>query len=88
MRGGELVEPMVVIVDHLMNARASSAGLNRVIETIVGKTGRLNGKDVTNYLEAFKAEMLMRDIVKDRQLIGFTRVVTHEYPCKGTRNSC
>ena len=77
MRGGELVEPMVVIVERLMNARASSAGLDRVIETIVGKTGRFNGKDVTNYLEAIKAEMLMRDIPNGCYA---------EHPCRGARD--
>ena len=60
MRGGELAQTMVIVVDHLVNARESSVGFDRVIETIVGSSGRFNGRDITNYLEAYKAEMPMR----------------------------
>ena len=66
MRGSELAEAMVVAVDRLVNARESSVGLDRVIETIVSM----------NYLEAYKAEMLMRHILVERQLMEFARVVT------------
>ena len=75
MRGSELAEAMVVVVDRLVNARESTSGLDRVVETIVGMTGRFNRKNIMNYLEAFKAEMLMRDVPDDRQLSAFPRVV-------------
>ena len=42
MRGGELVDAMVAAMDHLVNARKSSAS-------------RFNGRYVTRYLEAYKA---------------------------------
>ena len=38
--------------------------------------GKFDGKDISRYLEAYKAEMLMRDIPKAKQLSGFARVVT------------
>ena len=71
MRGSELTEAMAVDVDCLVNACESISGLDKAVETVVGMIGRFNGKDVTNYLEAFKAEMLMRDVPDDRQLSAF-----------------
>ena len=36
--------------------------------------GRFSGKDITSYLEAYRAEMVMRDIPEDRQLAQFPQV--------------
>ena len=76
MRGSELAEGMTVIVDRLVNAREGTSALDRAIKAIIDKIGRFNGKDATSYLEAYKAEMLMRNIPEDRRLFGFPRVVT------------
>ena len=62
---------MLKAVDHLVNTCESTSGLDRDVETVVGTTCRFNGKDVTNYLETFKAEMLMRDVLDDRRLFAF-----------------
>ena len=76
MRGSELTEAMTVIVDLMVNARKGMRTLDRAIEAIFGMIDRFNGKDVTSYLEAYKAEMLMRDVPKNRRLSVFHRVVT------------
>ena len=76
MRGGELAEAMAAAVDRLVNAREGINGLDRAIETVVNTMGRFNGRDSTSYLDAYKAEMLMRNIPEDRRLTGFPRVVT------------
>ena len=76
MQGSKLAEAMTVVVDRLVNAWESVSGLNRVIETIDGTSGRFNGKEITNYLETFTAEMLMRDIPDNRRFSAFPRVVT------------
>ena len=76
MRGSELAKAMAVAVDRLVSAQEIFVGLDRAIETIVDTTNRFNGNDVTNYLEAVKAEMLMRDILDDRWFSGFSRIVT------------
>ena len=76
MRGSELVEARAIVVDRLLNARESSVGLDRAIETILGTTGRFNGKDVTIYLEDYKVKMFMRDIPEERRLNRFVKVVT------------
>ena len=75
MRGSELVEAMVVDVYNLVNAREGMRALDRAIEATVDKIGRFNGKDATSYLEAYRAEMQMRDIPEDRRLTGFPWVV-------------
>ena len=45
---------MVVAADHLANTRESTRDVDMAVETVVGTTGRFNGKDVMNYLEALK----------------------------------
>ena len=60
MRGNEVAEAMVVAINHVVNARESANGLDRSVETIVGMISRFNGKDATNYWEAFKVEIPMR----------------------------
>ena len=76
MRGSELAEAMAVAIDQLVSAREGTGALDRAIESIIGTIGRFGGKDATSYLEAYKAEMIMRDIPADRRLSGFPRVVT------------
>ena len=66
MRGSELAEAMASAVDRLVSAREGIGALNRAIEAIVGTIGRFGGKDTTSYLEAYRAEMVMRDIPEDR----------------------
>ena len=66
----------MVAVDHLVSAREGMSALDKAIEATVDKIGRLSAKDATSYLEAYKSEMQMRDILEDRRLIGFPRVVT------------
>ena len=65
---------MAVTIDRLVNTQESSTDLDRAIEAIVRHSykGRSHGSDVTNYLESYKAKMLMRDIPDDRQLSGFS----------------
>ena len=75
MRRGKLAATMAVVVDRLLNARESSIGLDRAIETIVATMGQFNVKDVTSYLEAYMDEMIMRDIQEGRRLGSFSRFV-------------
>ena len=42
---------------------------------VIGTFGEFIRKDVSHYLEAYKAKMLMRDILEARRLTGFARVV-------------
>ena len=75
MRGSELAEVMVVVVNCIVSARDGMGTLDRAIKAVVGTIGWFNGKDVTKYLEAYRAEVIMRDISEERRLSIFPRVV-------------
>jgi hypothetical protein len=66
---------MASAVDQIVSAREGAGALNRAIEAVVGTIGRFGEKDATSYLEAYQAEMVMRDILEDWRLAGFPRVV-------------
>ena len=66
MRGSEPAEAMVSAVDRIVSAREGTSALDRAIEAIIDTIGRFGGKDATSYLEAYRAEMVMRDILEDR----------------------
>jgi hypothetical protein len=74
MRGSDLTEAMASAMDQIVSAREGASALNRAIEAVVGTIGQFAGKDATSYLEAYRAVMVMRDILEDRQLAGFPRV--------------
>ena len=67
---------MATTVDRIVSAHEGTSALDRSIEAIVGTIGWFGGKDATNYLEAYRDEMVMRDIPEDRRLAGFPRVAT------------
>ena len=68
MRGSELAEAMASALDRIVSAREGTGALDRAIEEIVGMICRFSGKDATSYLEAYQAEMVIRDIPEDRRL--------------------
>ena len=74
IRGKELAEAMASDVDLLVSARKGTGALDRAIKAIIGTIGRFGGKDATSYLEAYRAEMVMRDIPEDRRMARFRRV--------------
>ena len=74
MRGSELVEAMASAVDQIVSVREGTSAVDRAIEVIVSTIRRFGGKNTMSYLEAYRAEMVMRDIPEERQLAGFPRV--------------
>ena len=76
MRGSELDEAMVMVVDCLVNDREGMSALNRAIESTVTVINQFNCKDAMSYLEAYQAERIMRDILEDKRLARFPWVVT------------
>jgi hypothetical protein len=76
MWGAKLAEAMASAVDQIVSAREGANALDRAVEAVVGTIGRFGGKNATSYLEAYRAEMVMRDIPEDRRLSGFPRVAT------------
>ena len=53
----------------------NTARLDKAIEMIVGTFVQVIGKEVSCYLEAYKAKMLMRDILEARWFSSFVRFV-------------
>jgi muramoyltetrapeptide carboxypeptidase LdcA involved in peptidoglycan recycling len=76
MRGADMAEVMASAVDRMVSAREEAGALDRAIKAVVGTIGRFSEKDATRYLQAYRAEMVMRDIPEDRRLSGFLRVAT------------
>ena len=74
MRGSKLAEAMAATVDWIVSAHEGTCTLDRAIEAIVGTIGRFCGKDAMSYLEAYQSQMMMRDILEDRQIAGFPLV--------------
>jgi hypothetical protein len=67
---------MASAVDRKVSAREGAGALDRAIEAVVGSIGQFGGKNATSYLEAYRDEMVMRDIPEDRRLSGFPRMAT------------
>jgi hypothetical protein len=76
MRGADLAKAMASVVDRIVSMHEGAGALDRAVEAVVGTIGQFSGKDATSYLEAYRAEMVMRDIPEDRRLSGFPRVAT------------
>jgi hypothetical protein len=76
MREADLAEAMASAVDRIVNTREGAGALDRAIEAVVGTIGRFGGQTATSYLEAYQAEMVMRDNPEDMWLSGFPRVAT------------
>ena len=56
----DLAKAMASAVDRLVSAREGASALNKAIEAIIGTICWFGGKDATSYLEAYRAEMVMR----------------------------
>ena len=76
MRGSDLTEDMTWTMDRIVSAREGTGAVDRAIEAVVGTIGRFGEKNTTRYLEAYRAEMMMRYIPKDKRLYKFPKVVT------------
>jgi hypothetical protein len=74
MRGADLAEAMASAVDRRVSVCEGAGALDRAVEAVVGTIGQFGGKNAISYLEAYRAEMVMRDIPEDRRLAGFPRV--------------
>ena len=76
MRGSKLAKAMATTVNRIVSAREGTGALDRALEAIVGAIGRFSGKDAMSYLEAYRDEMVMRDILVNKWLSGFPWVVS------------
>ena len=83
MQGEDFVSMMFATMNRMMRKRENKVVLHKAIEMVIGTTNRVNGKEISRYLEVYKAKMLMRDIAEVKGLSSFARVVT---PCPMQRS--
>jgi hypothetical protein len=76
MRGADLAEAMASAVNRIVRAREGANALDRAIEAVIDTIGQFSGRNATGYLEAYRAEMVMRDIPEGRRLSAFPQVAT------------
>ena len=64
-----------------VNSRNDTSALDTTIELIDGVIGQFNGKDTMSYLEAYRVEMMIRDIPEDTTIshIPSGRYVEHPH---------
>ena len=62
MQGEDFMVMKVLAMYQMVQDKEDTISLDWAIETIVKTTGQFNSKDVSPHLEAYKVEMLMRDI--------------------------
>ena len=70
------VAKLVAIVEHMMRARDNDARLNKAIDRTVEIVGQFGGRNITDFLAIYKTEMQPRDVIKEKQISNFKRVVT------------
>ena len=70
------VAKLVAIVEHMMRGRDNDARLNKAIHQIIDTAGQFGGRNITNFLIIYKNEMLQRDVIEEKQISNFKRVVT------------
>jgi hypothetical protein len=73
----EITERMMsALLARLMLENSTPPGLDKAIDNIVEKSGRFNGRNATQYLHTYEAEMLLRGISDITKLSTFNRVYT------------
>ena len=69
------VAKLVAIVEHMMRARDNDARLDKAINRTVEIAGQFDGRNITDFLGTYKKEMQQRDIIEEKQISSFKRVV-------------
>ena len=70
------VTKLVAIVEHMMRAHDNDARLDKAIDRIIDIAGQFGGRNITDFLIIYKNEMLQRDVIEEKQISNFKRVVT------------
>ena len=65
---------MMAIFEQMMRCRDNDASVEKAIDRIVEVAGQFNGRNITEFLDAYKREMNQRDVSEARQILSFKRV--------------
>ena len=60
-----------------MRSRDNDVRVEKVVDRIVEIMGQFNGRNITEFLDAYKREMIQRNIYEARQISSFKRVVAN-----------
>ena len=73
---------LVAIVKHMMRARDNDARLDKAIDRTVEVVGQFSGRNITDFLAIYETEMQQRDVIEEKQISSFKRVVTIGLQCR------
>ena len=66
---------LAAIVEHMMRARDNDARLDKAIDQIIEIAAQFGGRNITDFLTIYKIEMQQRDVIEEKQISSFKRVV-------------
>ena len=70
-------ERMMEILEQMMRCRDNDASVEKAVNHIVEVAGQFHGRNITDFLDAYKKEMNQRDVAEALQISSFKRVVTN-----------
>ena len=69
------VAKLVAIVHHIMWAWDNDASLDKAVDRTIEIAGQFGGRKITDFLATYKMEMQQRDVIEEKQISSFKRVV-------------
>ena len=69
---------MMMMFERMLQEQRDMSEITTVVQRLVQRNGKFDGKDASHYLRDYKAEMLRYGISERLQVISFNRVATDE----------
>ena len=76
MTAGEF-ERMMAIFEQMMRGRDNDASVEKAVDCVVEVEGQFNGRNITEFLDAYKREINQRDMSEVCQISSFKQVVAN-----------
>ena len=67
----------MAIFEQMMRCRDNDASVEKVVECVVEVARQCDGRNITEFLDAYKREMNQRDVSEARQISSFKRVAAN-----------
>ena len=75
LRNIQTDEVAKLVAEHMMRARDNVASLEKAIDRAIEIAGQFGGRNIMDFLATYKTEMQQRDVVEEKQISSFKRVV-------------
>ena len=59
-----------------MRARDNDARLHKAIDRTIEVAGQFGGRNITDFLTIYKTKMQQQDVIEEKQISSFKRVMT------------